>query len=126
VATHRTGISQEDARPVSRTEATAPANGPEELGVYGRGADVPGPGAPELRLGQVLAGEVAVDEVLIPGVAELHDEIVETFGESSIEQQLAQEGMLLPEPVHLDEGDDRRALEERCQPLLRVDRASSS
>jgi hypothetical protein len=110
-------IAQKDSRPIRPALATAGPNGPEKLPIDGRredaapqSADRFHPHAPELRLRHALARQVPVDEILMGGIAELDDDIVEMLEEAWLANQLAQELVLLLEPMRFDEGDKLRTL----------------
>jgi len=77
------------------------------------------PHAPQVRFRHVPARDVTVDELLKAGIPKLNDDIVDPLDEPWIAQQFAEKPVLLLEPVHFDERDDWRLLEERGQPLPR-------
>ena len=62
----------------------------------------------------MVAREVAVDELLMDGIAKLDDEIVETLDEPRIPRQLTEKLVLLFDPVRFGEGDNRRLERTAC------------
>jgi hypothetical protein len=67
------------------------------------------------------AGQEAIEQRLMQRVSELDHDVVERARRPFVQEQLLEEDMLLLDPVSLAEGNKRRALERRKEPIERGD-----